>query len=66
MGAKKLDMSFETQETKLFGRISQDLCRDIPGVPEKFAKKEFVFHGPCSTPNITEELEEAVNASLTK
>ena len=26
-------------ETKRFGGISRDFCCDIPGVPEKFAKK---------------------------
>ena len=26
-------------ETKLFGGISPDFCRDIPGAPEKFEKK---------------------------
>ena len=37
VGAKKFDMSLETREIKLFGR-------DIPGVPEKFEKKKFVFN----------------------
>ena len=31
------------RETKLFGRISRDFWRDVPGVPEKFEKKSFVF-----------------------
>ena len=31
-------------ETKIFGRMSRDFCRDIPGVPEKFEKKKFVFN----------------------
>ena len=39
VGAKKFGMSFEAQGTKLFGGISRDFCRDIPGMPEKFEKK---------------------------
>ena len=27
------------RETKLFGGISRDFCRDVPGVTEKFEKK---------------------------
>ena len=32
------------KETKLFGGISRGFARDIPGVPEKFEKKKFVFN----------------------
>ena len=39
VGAKKFDMSLETQGTKLFGRDIPGFCRDIPEVPEKFEKK---------------------------
>ena len=42
--AKKFGMSFETREIKLFGRDIPAFCRDIPGVPEKFEKK----NGLCS------------------
>ena len=44
MGAKKFDMSLETQGIKLFGRDIPGFCRDIPGVPEKFEKEKFVFN----------------------
>ena len=44
VGAKKFDMSLETQGIKLFGRDIPGFCRDIPGVPEKFEKKKFVFN----------------------
>ena len=36
--AKKLVWSFEAQENEIFGGMSQDFCRDIPGVPEKLRK----------------------------
>ena len=35
--AKKFGMSFETQGNQTF-------WRDIPGVPEKFEKKKFLFN----------------------
>ena len=46
VGAKKFGMSFDSKsrETKLFGGISRDFCRDIPGVPEKFENKKFMFN----------------------
>ena len=44
VGAKKFDMSLETQGIKLFGWDIPGFCRDIPGVPEKFEKKKFVFN----------------------
>ena len=36
-------MSFETQENQTFWRDIPGFCQDIPGVPEKFEKKRFVF-----------------------
>ena len=39
MGTKKFGMSFETRETKLFGRISRDFAEIFRGVPETFEKK---------------------------
>ena len=46
MGAKKVRhvLRKKPRETKLFGGISRDFCQDIPGVPEKFAKRKFVFN----------------------
>ena len=44
VGAKKFGMSLETREIKLFWRDIPGSCRDIPGVPEKFEKKRFVFN----------------------
>ena len=44
VGAKKFDTSLETTEIKLFGRDIPGFCRDIPGAPEKFEKKKFVFN----------------------
>ena len=44
VGAKKFGMSFKAQGNQLFGGISRDFCRDIPGAPEKFEKKELVFN----------------------
>ena len=43
VGAKMFGMSFETQENQTFWRDIPGFCRDIPGVPEKFEKKRFVF-----------------------
>ena len=44
VGAKKLEMSLETREIKLFWRDIPGLCWDIPAVPEKFEKIKFVFN----------------------
>ena len=44
VGAKKLGMSLETRETKLFWRDIPGCGRDIPEVPEKFEKKKNVFN----------------------
>ena len=44
VGAKKFDTSLETREIKLFGRDILGFCRDIPGEPEKFENKKFVFN----------------------
>ena len=44
VGAKKFGMPLETREIKLFGRDIQGFCWDIPGAPEKFEKKKFVFN----------------------
>ena len=44
VGGKKFDMSLEAREIKLFGRYIPGFCRDIPGAPEKFEKKKFVFN----------------------
>ena len=47
VGAKKFGMSFETQETKLFGRDIPGFCRDIPGAPKSLRKKVCVqFSSP--------------------
>ena len=43
-GARSSVCASRPRETKLFGRISWDFCRDIPGAPEKLQKKEFVFN----------------------
>ena len=40
VGAKKFDMSLETQGIKLFGWDIPGFCRDIPEAPEKFEKKK--------------------------
>ena len=50
VGAKKFDISLETRETKLFGRGIPGFCRDIPGVPEKFEKKEVYVQFPFPNP----------------
>ena len=44
VGAKKFDTSLETGGIKLFGQDIPGFCRDIPGAPEKFEKKKFVFN----------------------
>ena len=44
VGAKKFCMSLEAREIKLFWRDIPKFCRDIPGAPEKFEKKKFVFN----------------------
>ena len=51
--AKKFGMSFETQRNHTFWRDILGFCRDIPGVPEKFEKKRFVFHSRPLSPGIT-------------
>ena len=43
VGAKKFGMSLEIRETKLFGWDIPGFCWDIPGAPEKFEEKKFVF-----------------------
>ena len=44
VGAKKFGMSFEAQGNQTFWRdIPILFCRDLPGAPEKFEKKRFVF-----------------------
>ena len=37
------------RENNIFRGISKEFCRDIPGVPEKFENREFVFN---SSPHI--------------
>ena len=37
-------MSFETQGNQTFWQDIPGFCRDIPGAPEKFEKKQFVFN----------------------
>ena len=50
VGAKKLGMSLETREIKLFWQDIPGFCRDILGVPEKLEKKVCVqFSSPKST-----------------
>ena len=44
VGAKKFGASPKTREIKFFGRDIPEFCRDIPGVPEIFEKKKFVFN----------------------
>ena len=44
VGAEKFGMSFETQGYQTFWRDIPGFCRDIPGVPEKFEQKRFVFN----------------------
>ena len=39
MGAKKFDMSFETQETKLLGRISRDFLGYPEGCPKSLRRE---------------------------
>ena len=43
VGAKKFGMSLETREIKLLWRDIPGFCWDIPGTPEKFEKKKFLF-----------------------
>ena len=43
-GAKSSVCPSKPGETKLFGGISRDFCRDMPGVPEKFEKVKVVFN----------------------
>ena len=45
VGAKKRGMSLETQRNQIFGGgMFRDFCPDIPGAPEKFERKKFVFN----------------------
>ena len=44
VGAKKFGMSFETQGNQTFWRDIPGFSWDIPGMPEKFEKKRFVFN----------------------
>ena len=45
--AKSLACPLKPRETSLFGGISRDFCREIPGVPQKFEKKTCVqFSSP--------------------
>ena len=39
-GPKSSVCPSKPRETKLFGRISQDFCQDMPGVPEEFKPKK--------------------------
>ena len=50
VGAEKFGMSLETRETKFFWRDIPGFGLDIPEVPEKFEKKNFVlnFRSPSS------------------
>ena len=43
-GPKSSACPSKPRNSKLFGRITQDFCRDIPGVPEKFEKNKLVFN----------------------
>ena len=43
-GPKSSVCPSKPRETKCFGGISRDFRRDIPGVPEKFEKRKFVFN----------------------
>ena len=43
-GSKSSVCPSKPRETKLFGGMSRDFCRDILGAPEKFEKKKFVFN----------------------
>ena len=43
MGAKKFGMSLGNQGNQTFSGGIPGFCRDIPGVPEKFEEKKFVF-----------------------
>ena len=43
-GSKSLVCPSKPRETKLFGGISRDFRRDVPGAPEKFEKKRLVFN----------------------
>ena len=55
VGAKKLGMSFETQGNQTFWRDIPGFRRDVPGAPEKFEKKRFVFNfGPLERENAEE------------
>ena len=38
-------------KSNFFGRDIPGFCRDIPGVPEKFEKKRFVFNSRALTPH---------------
>ena len=44
VGAKKFGMPLETKGKQTFSQDIPGFCRDIPGSPEKFEKKYFVFN----------------------
>ena len=52
VGPKSSVWPSKPRESKLFGGISRDFCRDIPGAPEKFEKIKHVQFRPL----ILEEL----------
>ena len=43
-GPKSSVCPSKLRETKVFGGMSQDFCRDAPELPEKFEKKKVVFN----------------------
>ena len=43
-GPKSSTCPSKPRETKLFGGISRNFCRDIPEAPEKVKKKKFVLN----------------------
>ena len=43
-GPKSSVCPSKPRESKLFGGISRDFWRDVPGVPAKFEKIKFVFN----------------------
>ena len=57
VGGQKCGIFSRPRETKLFGGISLDFCRDILRTPEKFEKKMFVFNSRplLRVPNLHQE-----------